>query len=98
MRVSTVHREANRHDYTFTVDLVNKGSVQITDWRVRVEFPAEFVKRATGVYQDESGSYSQSSARLYPGDRRPAVINLPYHVDDANYDLIQPDRPFVVLH
>ena len=93
--------EQKRHDYRFRVDLVNNGSVQVNDWKVRVEFPRQFLdgKSASGrgdfVYDENSTTYSTNLPRLYPGDRLSSIVNLSYHVDESNWDSISDQSPIV---
>jgi hypothetical protein len=87
-RFDTDREDQKRHDYRFRVDLVNDGMVQVTDWRIRVEFPRQFLDVSPGrgdyVYEETSGNYAPTSnyARLYPGDRLTSIVNLSYHVDE----------------
>lgn len=88
-----------QHDYTLVFSLVNKGSAQITDWRIRVEIPKAFVKLGQGdkkivVLQRDSEDVPEK-AKLYPGDTQPSVLLLKYFIDQANYDAIRRDSPTV---
>ena len=100
-RFETYRQTQDRHDYRFHVDLVNDGATQITDWKLRVEFPRQFVDAKPGagdaIYEDDSSNYSSSAGRLYAGQRLPSIINMPYVVDDTNYDTIKGDEPSVKL-
>ena len=44
----TERRTQDHHDYRLVIDLVNKGSKLVSEWRVRVEIPREFVKVGQG--------------------------------------------------
>lgn len=72
-RFDPVSLNQKRHDYRFRVDLLNNGVVQVNDWRVRVEFPRQFLEVTPGVgdyvYEENSTTYSSNFARLYPGER-----------------------------
>lgn len=93
--------DQKRHDYRFRVDLVNNGSVQVNDWKVRLDFPRQFLDgvsasgRGDFAYEENSTTYSTNAARLYPGDRLPSIVNLSYHVDESNWDSISDQSPIV---
>ena len=93
-RWEAVQRTGDRHDYRFTVDLINNGAVRVEDWRVRVEFPQRFVDGVSSVVEEDSERLSAPTARMYPGDRRPSIITVPYYVDRENFDSI--DAPDAV--
>jgi hypothetical protein len=88
-RFEKVRIDGKRHDYRFLVDLLNNGAVQVTDWKLRVEFPREFLNDSGGrgdhVEEESDTLHSPTFSRLYPGQRRDSIISLDYYVDDSNW-------------
>jgi hypothetical protein len=70
-KFKTERRTQDHHDYRLVFDLVNKGNVQVTDWRIRVEIPRAFVKVGQGhskivTLEEDSASLPADEGKLYP--------------------------------
>lgn len=74
-RFKAERRTQTHHDYRLFVDLVNNGSVQVNDWRIRAVIPSAFVKHGQGdsdvvMIDEDSASLPPNEAKLYPGDKK----------------------------
>ena len=99
-KFKTERRTQDHHDYRLVFDLVNKGNVQVTDWRIRVEIHRAFVNVGQGdskivTLEEDSANLPADEAKLYPSDRKTNVLPVTYFIDQRNYDTIRPDSPAV---
>ena len=81
---------------------MNKGTKLVTDWRIRVEIPREFVKVGQGdsrtiVLEEDSEALTADERKLYPGEMKSDIRPVRYYVDQRNYDLIRPETPVVKI-
>ncbi len=80
---------SERHDYRFTVELVNTGSSIIAEWMAEVWFPAQFIEGASISerfvrFDIDDSKYSATAKRIFPDNRLPA-LQIDYVVTNKNW-------------
>jgi len=80
---------SERHDYRFTVELVNTSSSIITKWMAEVWFPAQFIEGAATSerfvrFDIDDSRYSDAAKRIWP-DGRLLAFQIDYVVTSKNW-------------
>jgi hypothetical protein len=80
---------SERHDYRFSVQLLNTGSSIISEWMAEVWFPAQFIEGASTSerfvrFDVDDSRFSANAKRIWPDGRFPA-FQIDYVVTNENW-------------